>query len=156
LEGNSSSSEVALPLSLEELEIRYCRSMVALPSNLGDLAKLRTLRLCDCSDLKALPDDMDGLTSLEWLYISDCPGIEEFPHGLLQRLPDLDFLKLDGCPELVRRFRQGGEYFHLVSSIPHKFFGAEAPESESSRKKFLRRLLPSCANTKSDAEADNN
>jgi len=156
LEGNSSSSEETLPLSLDRFSISDCGSVVALPSNLGDLAKLRFLHVCGCSDLKALHGEMDGLTSLKKLSIYKCPGIEEFPHGFLQRLPDLDFLKLDGCPELERRCRQGGEYFHLVSSIPRIYIGAAAPESESSRKKFLRRLLPSCANTKTDAESDNN
>jgi len=154
LEGNSSSSEETLPLSLDKFLIVNCRSVVALPSNLGDLAKLRSLRVYGCTDLKALPNEMDGLASLEELLICRCPGIEEFPHGLLQRLPDLDYLGLDGCPELVRQFRQGGEYFHLVSSIPRKDIGAAPPEF--SRKKFPTRLLPSCANTKSDAESDNN
>lgn len=156
LEGNRSSSDETLPLSLVNFSILNCGSMVALPSNLGDLAKLRFLFVADCSDLKALPAEMDGLTSLERLTIYKCPGMEEFAHGLLQRLPDLKFLYLNGCPELVRRCRQGGEYFHLVSSIPQKDIRAAEPESESSTKKFVRRLLPSCVNTKSDAESDNN
>ncbi|KAM0828234.1 hypothetical protein ACQ4PT_067679 [Festuca glaucescens] len=156
LEGNSSSSRETLPLSLDKMWITNCRSVVALPSKIGDLTKLRILNMNGCSDLKALPDEMDGLTSLEQLWIYRCPGIEEFPHGLLQRLSYLKDLTLKGCPELERRCRQGGEYFHLVSSIPYTCITEAAPESEFSRKKFLRRLLPPCANTKSDAGSDNN
>jgi hypothetical protein len=109
-----------LPASLEVIEIYFSRSLLALPSNLGDLAKLRNLRVWSCGALKELPDGMDGLTSLEWLHIVDCPGIERFPQGLLQRLPALEFLRIWDCPDLQRRCREGGEYFDLVASIPDK------------------------------------
>ncbi|KAE8772301.1 hypothetical protein D1007_55729 [Hordeum vulgare] len=52
LEGNTSSSEEeTLPLCLEDLTIDNCRSVVALPSNLGYLAKLRRLWVEDCRSL---------------------------------------------------------------------------------------------------------
>ncbi|XP_044441100.1 putative disease resistance protein RGA3 [Triticum aestivum] len=73
LEGNTSScEEETLPLSLEKLWIKGCRSVVTLPPNLGNLAKLRCL------------------------YVRN-------------------------CPELARRCREGGEYFHLLSSVPRKY-----------------------------------
>ncbi|XP_044444369.1 putative disease resistance protein RGA1 [Triticum aestivum] len=51
LEGNTSlSEEETLPLSLEELTILYCESMVALPPNLGNLAKLRRLVFTYCTN----------------------------------------------------------------------------------------------------------
>ncbi|KAF7092690.1 hypothetical protein CFC21_095149, partial [Triticum aestivum] len=104
LEGNTSSSEEeTLPLCLEELMISGCRNVVALPSNLGKLAKLRSLSLFDCTCLKALPDGMCGLSSLRKLEIWNCPGMEEFPHGLLERLPGLEDLTIYDCPELLRR-----------------------------------------------------
>lgn len=172
LEGNCSSSEETLllpqlerllistcdslleipklPVSLETLAIHECNRLVALPSNLGDLAKLTYLNVARCAGLKELPDGMDGLTSLERLAIEACPGIEEFPHGLLERLPALKLLRIAECPKLQRRCREGGEYFHLVSSIPNK----QIPEAESqheetgsSMKKLVRRLLPSCADS---------
>ena len=109
-----------LPASLKEIEISWCTSLLALPSNLGDLGKLRELQVWRCSALKELPDGMDGLISLERLTICFCPGIEKFPEGLLQRLPALKRLCTEGCPDLERRCSEGGEYFHLVASIAHK------------------------------------
>ncbi|RCV32115.1 hypothetical protein SETIT_6G232200v2 [Setaria italica] len=143
LEGKSSSSEEdgilpllpKFPASLEEIWIDNNRSLVALPSNLGDLTKLRRLTVQCCVALKALPDGMDGLTSLDIGY---CPGIEKFPQGLQQRLPALKFLYIWGCPDLQRRCREGGEYFDLIASIPHKYI--EAPAQAQPRKWFL----PSC------------
>nr|UBY06899.1 NBS-LRR disease resistance protein [Dasypyrum villosum] len=124
LEGNTSScEEETLPLSLESLWIEDCRSVVTLPSNLGNLAKLSTLYVISCSSLGVLPVGLHGLTSLRRLGIWDCPAMEEFPHGLLERLPGLEHLCIEVCPELERRCREGGEYFHLLSSILHKYIG---------------------------------
>jgi hypothetical protein len=116
--------------------------LVALPSNLGDLAKLRRLWLDGCSELKALPDGMDGLTSLEELMIEDCPGINKFPQGLLQRLPALKSLEIYYCPDLERRCREGGEYFDLVFSIPDKRI--PQPDEPETKKSTKSRLLPWC------------
>ncbi|CAL5004913.1 unnamed protein product [Urochloa decumbens] len=109
-----------LPASLEEIRIEFIPSLVALPSNLGDLDKLRSLSVVSCGALKALPDGMGGLASLEHLTIDACPGIEKFPQGLLQRLPALKRLLIFDCPGLQRRCKEGGEYFDLVASIPFK------------------------------------
>ncbi|PNT68530.1 disease resistance protein RGA2 isoform X2 [Brachypodium distachyon] len=171
LKGKGSSSEETLPLpqlerlhiegcislleipkllpSLEQLAISSCMNLEALPSNLGDLAKLRELSLHSCEGLKVLPDGMDGLTSLEKLAIGYCPRIEKLPEGLLQQLPALKCLCILGCPNLGQRCREGGEYSHLVSSIPDKVIRLEeyrvtSTQKEPNTKKFLRRLLPSC------------
>uniref|UniRef100_M8C6R9 Disease resistance protein RGA2 n=1 Tax=Aegilops tauschii TaxID=37682 RepID=M8C6R9_AEGTA len=138
--------------------------LVALPSNLGDLTKLWELLVHDCKSLKALPDGMDRLTSLRSLTIMNSPAIEQLPNGLLERLPTLDYLFIWGCPELELRCREGGEYFHHLLPIPHKYIATEselqfrmrAPEAESSGKNFLRRLLPCCVRSKSDSESNNN
>ncbi|RCV32132.1 hypothetical protein SETIT_6G233300v2 [Setaria italica] len=151
LEGKGSSSEEdgilpllpEFPASLEELRIDNNRSLVALPSNLGDLVKLRRLSVLFCEALKALPDGMDGLTSLD---IGLCPGIEKFPQGLLQRLPALKYLYIHHCPDLQRRCREGGEYFDLIASIPHKYIEAPAQATEVAiHKGHVRKwFLPSC------------
>lgn len=88
-----------LPASLQDMRLESCRRLVALPSNLGNLAMLRHLYLMNCYVLKDLPDGMDGLVSLKILEIQACAEIEEFPQGLLQRLPTLKELSIQGCPE---------------------------------------------------------
>ncbi|XP_039816190.1 putative disease resistance RPP13-like protein 1 [Panicum virgatum] len=126
-----------LPASLEEMKISYAISLVALPSNLGNLPKLRKLGMWGCNGLRKLPDGMDGLTSLERLSISECLGIDKFPQGLLQHLSALKYLYIDGCPDLQRCCRNGGEYFELVSSVPDKFI----PATEPTKRKFV---IPFC------------
>uniref|UniRef100_A0A0D9XAE9 NB-ARC domain-containing protein n=1 Tax=Leersia perrieri TaxID=77586 RepID=A0A0D9XAE9_9ORYZ len=133
-----------LPSSLERLSIVNCLNLVALPSNLGNLSRLRNLILGNCDTLKVLPDGMDGLTSLRRLSVVCCSGIEKFPEGLLRRLPTLEYLCLIGCSDqLVRRCKEGGEYFDLLSSIPKKEIEA-VPGARSNIKKLVRRFLPSC------------
>uniref|UniRef100_A0ACD5ZNN5 Uncharacterized protein n=1 Tax=Avena sativa TaxID=4498 RepID=A0ACD5ZNN5_AVESA len=134
-----------LPTSLEQLKLFDCEKLVALPSNLGDLVKLRDLNIGACRCLKVLPDGMDHLTCLEQLWITRCPGIEKFPQGLHDRLHALGTLVINNCPELERRCREGGEYFHSVSSVPQK--SIRSTITESSNKNFLRRLVPSCASS---------
>ncbi|WVZ91844.1 hypothetical protein U9M48_037966 [Paspalum notatum var. saurae] len=110
-----------LPASLERVEITTCERLVALPSNLGNLARLRVLRLSKCGGMETLPDGMDGLTSLEELMIWGCSRIVELPPGLLLRLPHLKRLLLFGSSDGLKRCcREGGEYFDLLSSIPFK------------------------------------
>nr|CAB3462191.1 unnamed protein product [Digitaria exilis] len=115
----------------------------------GDSAVARItgeMEIYTCKSLVVLPDAMDGFTSLEYLSIFWCPRIEEFPQGLLHRLPALKYLQILGCPELQRRCREGGEYFGSVSSIRKKdiSFPATARFSSSSIAKFVKKLLPSC------------
>ncbi|KAL6900674.1 hypothetical protein ACP4OV_005350 [Aristida adscensionis] len=100
-----------LPASLATLIIQNCRSLVALPSNLGSLGMLRDISVGFCPGLNALPDGMEGLTSLEYLDIVGCPGIEEFPQGLLQRLPSLKHLDIRGSPHLQRGCGQDSPQF---------------------------------------------
>uniref|UniRef100_N1R3D9 Putative disease resistance protein RGA3 n=1 Tax=Aegilops tauschii TaxID=37682 RepID=N1R3D9_AEGTA len=90
LEGKTSSAkEETLPLSLEALTISSCCSVVALPSNLGNLTKLKGLNVSWCNALKALPDGLCGLTSLRESQIWGCPTLKKLPQGLLERLSAL-------------------------------------------------------------------
>jgi hypothetical protein len=123
--------------------------LVALPSNLGNLPKLRKISVSSCRGLQALPDGMDRLTSLEVLVLSKCPGIKEFPQGLLQRLPALKSLEIYYCPDLERRCREGGEYFDLVFSIPDKRI--PPPDEPETKKSTKSRLLPWCVGSSSSS-----
>jgi hypothetical protein len=107
---------------------------------------------------KELPGGIDGFTSLEKLYLERCRCLEELPQGLLQRLPALESLTILMCPKLAGRCREGGDYFSFVSSIPCR--NIEEPEryqheerGSNMKKKLIRRLLPSCANSKSAADS---
>jgi hypothetical protein len=93
---------------------------------------------------------MDSLTSLDRLtsIVQDRETLVW--EGLFQRLP-VPALK-SGCPDLGRRYREGVEYFHLVSSIPDEVIqvaehNVPATQTVSNKKKVLRRLLPSCADS---------
>uniref|UniRef100_A0A0E0G5E7 NB-ARC domain-containing protein n=1 Tax=Oryza nivara TaxID=4536 RepID=A0A0E0G5E7_ORYNI len=70
-----------IPASLEELCLLLCPRLVALPSNLGNLARLKTMSFEHCHDLKELPDGMDGLISLEELKITGVPRDGEISTG---------------------------------------------------------------------------
>ncbi|KAG8087792.1 hypothetical protein GUJ93_ZPchr0010g9168 [Zizania palustris] len=145
LEGKGSSSNLEItkfPESIEKLYIQDCPRLVALPSNLGNLARLKRLDLDKCNGLKRLPVGMDGLTSLEELRIEGCRKINKFPQGLLQRLATLKSLRIQGCcPVLQRQCREGGDYFKLLSSIPHKSIQTAVEESMSQMKN-LTKVLP--------------
>uniref|UniRef100_A0A0E0ENK5 Uncharacterized protein n=1 Tax=Oryza meridionalis TaxID=40149 RepID=A0A0E0ENK5_9ORYZ len=131
-----------LPASLETLYICSCQNLVVpLPPNLGNLASLRNFIVINCESLKLLPDGMDGLTSLRKIRLAGCPGIEKFPEGLLQRLPTLESLHLYSCSDqLLRRCKEGGEYFDLLSSIPD--ISNNISSKVLRKKKLAKRLLP--------------
>ncbi|XP_006660345.1 putative disease resistance protein RGA1 [Oryza brachyantha] len=132
-----------LPASLEILGINECTSLVSLPTNLGDLAKLRYLKLFSCVSLRKLPETMDGLIALQELYVQQCPGVETLPLSLLQRLPHLRKLMTLGSHKLDRRCRRGGEYWEFVSKIP--CLNRDFIEAKSNDKGFAKRLVPCCS-----------
>ncbi|KAK8450620.1 hypothetical protein SEVIR_6G060101v4 [Setaria viridis] len=88
------------------------------------------------------PKRRNSILSLPWRSATIC-RIDKFPQDLLQKLPALEYLCIDGCPDLPRRCRQGGEYFDLVSTIQNKEI--PFPATSSNMKKVLKKLLrPSC------------
>ncbi|KAJ4757693.1 NBS-LRR-like resistance protein [Rhynchospora pubera] len=94
-------------------------------AELTNLTELRWLGLSDCTKWRAWPKNMEHLPSLKFLRIRDCPGIESFPEGIQQRLPSLQILWVVNCPALERRCIRGGDYWHLVSSIPDRYIKIE-------------------------------
>ena len=109
-----------LPASLESLSIWFCPKMVSMPTNLGNVKKLRELSLIGCDALMTLPDGKYGVTALKELQIERCPRIETLPEGLLQQLPALRILDVRDCPKLTAALSRGGPYWYLVEAIPRK------------------------------------
>jgi Leucine-rich repeat (LRR) protein len=124
--------------SLEHLVIDNCPKFFYGEGVLASLTELQLLYLSNCINLRAWPDNMGHLPSLKDLRISNCPGIESFPESLQQRLPSLQYLFIYKCPALERRCRRGGDYSHLVSSIPRFEIHEKITKSQS----ILGRLLP--------------
>ncbi|KAL5999707.1 hypothetical protein ACLOJK_038003 [Asimina triloba] len=116
--------------SLEDLDISFCPELESLPEGLGQLKKLKSLRIERLKMLTHLPDSLGQLQSLETLRIDSCEKLESLPEGLgqlkklkslrigylkmLTHLPDslgqlqsLETLKIDSCEKL--------------ESLPHSF-----------------------------------
>ncbi|XP_073104778.1 putative disease resistance protein RGA4 [Elaeis guineensis] len=90
-----------------------------LPQGLGQLAALKSLGISSCHKLSSLPQGLQGLTALRRLQIGHCPQLSSLPEGLQQRLPGLQHLVIEGCPNLERQYKRGGPYWYLVSRIPN-------------------------------------
>ncbi|KAJ4773275.1 Disease resistance protein (CC-NBS-LRR class) family [Rhynchospora pubera] len=148
---------------LESLNIYTCPELVVIPmcsksltnliiwdcpklsrEGLTHLTNLSQLKRISINNLTwgAWPDNMEHLPSLEDLTIFSCPGIESFPEGLQQRLSSLQYLDIDGCPALDRRCRVGGDYWHLVSSVPrYRWMPACIDLEVNERQSFSKKLL---------------
>ncbi|KAE8813036.1 hypothetical protein D1007_09799 [Hordeum vulgare] len=137
LEGNTSSyEEDTLPLSLEYLTIDNCRSVVALPWNLGNLAKLRRLWVEDCMSLKALPDGMCGLTSLRELWIHGCSGDNVMNRWYLQLQMGISKIlhnKMVDPPSSCRYARRPSRH----RADPSRAAGAWRPEADERKEPSL-------------------
>ncbi|CAL9225739.1 unnamed protein product [Arabidopsis halleri] len=63
---------------LKRLYLRGCKSLVTLPSTIGNFQKLRHLYMERCTGLKVLPTDVN-LSSLDILDLSGCSSLRTFP-----------------------------------------------------------------------------
>ncbi|XP_052725250.1 putative disease resistance protein RGA4 isoform X2 [Vigna angularis] len=123
---------------LRRLSIRNCPELVALPSNISKLTSLldvsidycptlpyglqrvpslRTLDIifCKCT---SLPDWLGDMTSLQELFILDCGELRSLPSSI-QRLTNLSYLSIHGCPHLRKRCkRETGDDWQYINHIP--------------------------------------
>ncbi|KAD6454694.1 hypothetical protein E3N88_09400 [Mikania micrantha] len=120
-------------LSLQELDISMCESLVFLPTNIPKL-KILTIRSCDnlvslacsfpnlevlkvtkCKELGSLPDN---LLKLKNLYLNGCNKILSLPKDI-QSFKDLKELVILGCKHLSEKCKKDkGEDWSKISHIP--------------------------------------
>ena len=72
---------------LEVLEINWCK-LRQIPQEMGQVKKLKKLRLHGLDNLKSIPEEIGDLSSLKELEIDSC-GVESLP----KRLKELKMLK---------------------------------------------------------------
>ncbi|XP_058107142.1 putative disease resistance protein RGA3 isoform X2 [Magnolia sinica] len=85
--------------SLLELQIKYCRKLKALPSNLPPLLQKLTLYASDVGMSSGVP--LPVLPNLNHLVIRDNEELTSLPCGWLGHLTMLQQLRIGWCPELT-------------------------------------------------------
>ncbi|KAL0918874.1 hypothetical protein M5K25_010920 [Dendrobium thyrsiflorum] len=114
---------------LTNLKISKCKRLTSLPKG---LIKLRNLNLDGCDGLMSLHEGVECFTELQYLTISECNKLRSLPKALQQQLPRLSGLRIIGHDELIRPFQFGGDYWHLVESIPYRYIIQNDQNHESS------------------------
>ncbi|KAK7319315.1 hypothetical protein RJT34_04034 [Clitoria ternatea] len=105
-------------LKLEQFSIDKLPKLTALPMWLRRSSTLRYMGLSECPSLTKLPEWLPNLTSLETLLIGDCPNLTLPQH--MDRLHNLQNLKIYGCPQLVERCKQNtGPDWSKIAHIPN-------------------------------------
>ncbi|KAJ4820613.1 Disease resistance protein RGA2 [Rhynchospora pubera] len=101
---------------ITNLEMLYlsCTSWMSLPTGLGDLKKLQSLRVSECYSLTRLPKELANLTSLRTLTINKCPRLRSLPNGLHEMLSGLSKFQTLECPYL-ETFCKEGPYSSIIS-----------------------------------------
>ncbi|CAI8617797.1 unnamed protein product [Vicia faba] len=112
-------------LKLERFSIDKLPNLAVLPGWLRKCDKtLRYMGLSECSSLRALPEWLVNLTSLETLLIADCRKLTLPQH--MDRLQNLQNLKIYGCPQLVERCKQTtGSDWYKIAHIPNVELGSD-------------------------------
>ena len=100
--------------NLEDLDIEGCILVQRLPSSLGRLTKLSTLRI-GRTEIGGLPKDLGQLCCLKTSKASNCKSLVELPEsiGELSNLEDLDIY---GCI-LVQRLLLSLERLTKLSTL---------------------------------------
>ena len=84
---------------LESIDLGLCESLKTLPPSYNALGSLRMLSLQSCKSLESLPP-LGALQSLTELDLSHCAALRALPDGLASVSPNLNILRLHGCASL--------------------------------------------------------
>lgn len=86
-------------LSLKHLSITNCHGLGQLPGNVGELGKLKILRLYACPTLKMLPRGICELGRLTYLDISQCVNLSCLPERIGE-LGSLEKIDMSECSQI--------------------------------------------------------
>ncbi|KAL6139649.1 hypothetical protein ACLB2K_057951 [Fragaria x ananassa] len=104
------SEAIANLVSLEALTLDVC-SLAEIPESIGNLRKLKLLKINNGRDLKKLPEQMGMLKCLRHLIIEDCSRLSALPESI-GNLVNLEVLSLRYCtslselPESIRNLQK--------------------------------------------------
>jgi hypothetical protein len=98
--------------NLEELNIDYCKDLVALPTDICDITPLKKLSVTNCHKLSSLPQDIGKLENLELLRLSSCTDLEVIPDSI-GKLSNLTVLDISNCISLSSLPEEFGNLFNL-------------------------------------------
>ncbi|PPD70176.1 hypothetical protein GOBAR_DD32942 [Gossypium barbadense] len=119
LEMDPEEEEDYLQLSLKTFSLFQLRALRDLPRLLlqGSSLTLQQIQITWCRQLSVLPAWLLNLTSLQELRIDGCKNLLALPEGI-GRLTNLRQLTIVGCPQLSKRYRQNeGEDWHKIAHI---------------------------------------
>ncbi|XP_045806846.1 putative disease resistance protein RGA3 [Trifolium pratense] len=116
-------------LKLKLLGLGSLPQLVSFPQWLqGCVTTLQSLELCNCCNLEELPEWLSTLICLKAIEILECPKLVSLPDNLHQ-LKNLEYLYIEGCDELCRRYHpKVGKDWHKISHIKQVII--KSPELE--------------------------
>ncbi|KAK2639787.1 hypothetical protein Ddye_027582 [Dipteronia dyeriana] len=152
-------------LSLEEVDLSGCQSLVEFPSSVQQLNKLRYLSLDGCSNvtkfpltsasierlhlsrtaIEEVPSSIQSLTNLSQLYLSNCTRLKHVSASIF-KLKSLLTLRLNGCFEL-ETFPEISETMEILNSPKSSGKAITEPRSSIEHLNGLQFLtLSDCSN----------
>jgi Leucine-rich repeat (LRR) protein len=99
--------------NLKVLDLRYCRELKSLPTEIGNLRQLAHLDLDECQKLESLPKEIGKLTQLTHLHLCNCQKLKSLPKEV-GKLTQLIHLDLHDCRELKSLPKEVGKLTQLI------------------------------------------
>ncbi|KAF8085338.1 hypothetical protein N665_0671s0016 [Sinapis alba] len=93
--------DLSTATNLQELNLKYCTSLVELPFSIGNATSLRKLNMSRCSKVVGLPFSIGNAVSLQEMNLSYCSSLVRLPSSI-GNATNLQKLNLSHCSSLVR------------------------------------------------------